>query len=644
MSISATEPSRRFFRSLAGLLLAASLTPATWAGEPSAAELYGALPLARDVQISPDGNSLALIAGLQGREQLVVWHLDGSPPSRLSTGETEPHWFAWKGNGHLVAGVYYIDFKIHSEGAMATRGLIFDVEGGKNRLMDVAAAMPRDTRYPQYQDQLLSVLPNDADHVLMAVGPSVRPLQPDIVKVDIRTGQSESALENKMGVRRWLADASGEVRAGLFRDKGKMRLRLLRATKDGWENTPDIGEADELEPLAFSDAEPRLLYLRKRTKDGGSRLFVFDCDALKGKPLIDGEDEADVEPVMAGRRLAGYRVGSGPVTYLDPAWQAHAESLRRLLPGKTVELIDASDDAKRFVARTAGLGQPDSFWLLDLRGAKPVLNPLFQNYEAIPPERLAPVAQLTYKASDGLEIPAFLTLPAGHKTGPLPFIVLPHGGPWSHDTGEFDFLAQFLAGLGYGVLQPQYRGSTGYGRKFEEAGVGQWGRKIEDDVFDGTRWLIEQGYADANRIAIVGASFGGYAALIGIEREPALYRCAVSISGVADLADYVDNLRHVYGGWRYYDLMKDDSTTLNAISPVKNVRAVQVPILLMHGRRDFTVPIEHAEAMERALHHMDKSVQTLYLDQADHYFTRESDRIGMLKTLQSFLQANLGAS
>ncbi|HMA49773.1 MAG TPA: prolyl oligopeptidase family serine peptidase, partial [Magnetospirillaceae bacterium] len=360
--------------------------------------------------------------------------------------------------------------------------------------------------------------------------------------------------------------------------------------------------------------------------------------------VIAGAPGVDAHGAVVNGKLVGYRFGDGDVTYFDADWQKMANSVRKVLPGRRVELVDRSADGKRFLAFATAIGQAPSYWLLDLRGPKAVLNPLFQNYDAIPPEQIAPVMEVSYSARDGLEIPAFLTLPVNRKPGPLPFVVLPHGGPLARDTGQFDYMAQFFAALGYGVLQPQFRGSTGRGWAFEQAGYGQWGRKSQDDITDGTHWLIEKGYADPARIAIVGASYGGYAALMGVAREPALYRCAVSISGVADLAHLVGEVGATYGGLTSIPDVKEKNVPLTAISPVKHVGSIQVPVLLLHGRRDFTVPVEHSEAMERALKHVDKAVEAAYFDDADHFFTREKDRIAMLHTLQSFLRRVMPAS
>lgn len=645
MSISATESVLSFFRrGLAGALLLAG-TPLFADAPPSAAELYGTLPLARDVRLSPDGNSLALIAGIRGREQFVIWHLNGGPPTDLTPGEAEPHWFAWKTDAQLLAGLYYGDFKNYKNGAMSTRALVFAADGSRHVVMNFADLSRVAGLVPQYQDRLLSLLPGDPDHVLMQVGPAERPRTPDVFKVDIHSGEPERVLTNRLGVVEWWADPQGRVRLGKGYVDGRARFYGRLDADAEWVRLAgaDGGDEDSLAPLALSADDPAVSYWEVRRADGFTELRDYDARAGSMGKVIAGRPGIDARGVVLDNRLVGYRYGDGDVAYLDPLWQKMAESVRKVLPGRRVELVDRSADGKRFLAHATALGQAPSYWLLDLRGPKVVLNPLFENYDAIPPEQIAPVTEVSYAARDGLGIPAYLTLPVDRRPGPLPFVVLPHGGPVARDTGQFDYMAQFLAHLGYGVLQPQFRGSTGHGWSFEQAGYGQWGRKSQDDITDGTRWLIGQGYADPARIAIIGSSYGGYAALMGVEREPALYRCAVSISGVADLSHLVDEVGGHYGGLTSIPDIKDPDVPLASISPVKRAGAIQVPVLLMHGRLDFTVPVEHSEAMERALDHVDKPVEAVYFDEADHFFTHEKDRIAMLKTLQSFLARSCGA-
>ena len=221
---------------------------------------------------------------------------------------------------------------------------------------------------------------------------------------------------------------------------------------------------------------------------------------------------------------------------------------------------------------------------------------------------------------------------------------MPHGGPAQHDSLAFDYMTQFFAALGYGVLQPQYRGSTGHGLALFKAGYGQWGRKMQDDIADGTRWLVEQGYADKARMAIVGFSYGGYAALMGGIRDPDLYACVVAGAPVADFAQFVTDMGHHPGHKTSIPEVRDPDVPLAQISPVKRAKEIKAPVLLVHGRLDFTVPVEHSEAMEQELKFYDRPVKAVYFDQADHYFGREADRVAMLQTVGEFLAAHLSAA
>ena len=224
----------------------------------------------------------------------------------------------------------------------------------------------------------------------------------------------------------------------------------------------------------------------------------------------------------------------------------------------------------------------------------------------------------------------------------MPFVVMPHGGPSARDTLGFDYIAQMLASRGYGVLQPNFRGSKGYGGAFEQAGFQQWGLAMQDDVTDGVKWLIDRKLADPGRICIVGWSYGGYAALMGAVKTPDLYRCAVSIAGVSDLRRRLD----LASESRFADLnvprVDTDPAVIDANSPVLHADRIKIPILLVHGRKDFTVSVADSEAMEQALKAAGKPVQTLYFADDDHYLFRERDRIAFLQTLADFLGENLG--
>jgi dipeptidyl aminopeptidase/acylaminoacyl peptidase len=245
-----------------------------------------------------------------------------------------------------------------------------------------------------------------------------------------------------------------------------------------------------------------------------------------------------------------------------------------------------------------------------------------------------------------MKIPGFLTLPPGAGKKDLPLIVLPHGGPASADTLDFDWWAQAMAAQGYAVLQPNFRGST-LDSKFLEAGFGEWGRKMQTDLSDGVRYLAKQGIIDPKRVCIVGASYGGYAALAGVTLEPAAYRCAVSVAGISDLRRmrrWIGDTSATGGSQRYWDRFIGTSDmndpALLAISPIEHVNAVTAPVLLIHGRDDTVVPFEQSDVMLSALKRAGKSVELVTMKHEDHWLSHGETRLQMLEACVAFLKAN----
>ncbi len=254
---------------------------------------------------------------------------------------------------------------------------------------------------------------------------------------------------------------------------------------------------------------------------------------------------------------------------------------------------------------------------------------------------LSEKAPLTYKAADGLDIHAYLTLPPGKPAKNLPLVVLVHGGPQARDTVGFDWQAQALAAQGYAVLQANFRGSGGYGMDFLEAGYGQFGRKMQTDLSDGVRYLAREGTIDPKRVAIAGASYGGYAALAGATLDRGVYNCAISIAGVSDLKykmRRIDNAAYNhYDSTTLYWQRYFGSGDLDEISPIAHVKEVTIPILLVHGKSDTVVEYEHSVRMEKALRDAGKTVEFISYDGQDHWETLESARIDMIRRVVIFL-------
>ncbi|WP_139826240.1 alpha/beta hydrolase family protein [Derxia lacustris] len=654
---------------LATLLLAAAglafvagaFTPAARAADlPRAAqvpvETYAALPVAAGGRLAPDGRRFAAITGADGRRAFAIWDLDGQEPPRIiPTGVGEPAWVEWKTPTLLIASVRVVTQRGPLMRTADTRLVAIDAASGAVREL---VHSDRGDWEPQFQDRVLSFLPDDPDHLLLELptierssraalsGATIqqRIEHPEAVLVDVRDGSTRTVQRSHGLINHWIAARDGSIRLGWAYQRGRSVSLLTRAGPDAlWETveTLPLNAGQNFEPLAFIDGAPDRIHVLTNRDSGRDAIVEYDLAAHRVLRTVAADREDDVRPLLRAGRLVGAE-GSGATLWLDAAWAADARLLDGALRGSRHSIVDRSTTGQRTLVADRRGNQPLGYWLLSREDGKPVLDPVVETQPGLAPERIAPTLVLDYPARDGLTIPALITLPVGRQVGdgPIPFVVLPHGGPSAHDVPGFDYWVQFLASRGYGVLQPQFRGSTGYGRDFLVAGYRQWGLAMQDDLTDGTRWLIEQKLADPARIAIVGGSYGGYAALMGAVKEPALYRCAVAIAPVTDLRQLLDDQAdYVFGDLNLPQI--GDRRALDPTSPVRQAARIQVPVLLLHGKQDTVVPVRHAEAMNAALERAQKPVQTLLLDGADHFFQREADRRVLLTAIEGFLAANL---
>jgi dipeptidyl aminopeptidase/acylaminoacyl peptidase len=251
---------------------------------------------------------------------------------------------------------------------------------------------------------------------------------------------------------------------------------------------------------------------------------------------------------------------------------------------------------------------------------------------------LSSVKRIEYKARDGVKIEAYLTLPKGGKEKNLPTLMFPHGGPIARDSKAFDYWAQFFANRGYAVLQMNFRGSAGQGLEFRNSGLKKWGKEMQDDIEDGALELVKRGITDPNKICIVGASYGGYAALMGVVKTPDRYKCAISVNGVSNVFDLVKDNRAF---WRTYNVVDEqignDNKTLREISPVNYAKKIKAPVLLIHGELDRQVEIKHSYQMRDAMEKAGKNVQFIEQAGEDHYLSNEAMRVQTFKAMDDFL-------
>ncbi|HEX3397657.1 MAG TPA: S9 family peptidase, partial [Steroidobacteraceae bacterium] len=470
--------------------------------------------------------------------------------------------------------------------------------------------------------------------------------------VDTRTGKGGIIKHGNQFTTAWVVDRDGRAVAREDWDWHHHAYRLLALGAKDSDKPREILRKDDserptLEGLLADGTAVVVLATSGRSYQAAWAL------PLDGSPirLIAEDPDADITRVYTDRRSGAivgvYVSGSvGNVHWFDPAIQHRQEVLQRSFPGQAVAIYGSTVDGTKTLARVETPSSPPVYYLVDF--ATHHADIAAEEYPALAGVALADVKEISYKARDGTAIPAYLTTPAKKPTTPMPLVVLPHGGPQARDYLAFDWLTQFLASRGYAVLQPQFRGSTGFGDAFREAGYRQWGGLMQDDVTDGVRAMIEQGVADPHRICIVGASYGGYAALAGAAFTPDLYSCAASISGVTDLPALMRETVPIYGGalsttlssWKARIGAPNDSN-LAAKSPINAVKSIKVPILIIYGTGDGVVPNEQSERMARALKAAGKNVSVAVLEGEDHWLSRTDARVRVLKELEAFLGKNL---
>lgn len=452
------------------------------------------------------------------------------------------------------------------------------------------------------------------------------------------------------------ADNIGQVRfAYSWNDEDEQKLWLLKGGQ--WEMFNDETKTGvEVEPIGSSrDGAAVFLWSERASGPDVIEKYVF---ATGERTVVMSDVQQDPVYIVwsaDGRQPIGAAYGTGVprARYWDAA-DPDAKLLRQLesaFPEDAVSFAGGSRDGQHVLLQVWSDRDPGSYYLLDR--AKKTTSLLVREKPWLNPEDLARSQPISFKARDGMQIHGYLTLPLATASAssmsvsstPPPLVVMPHGGPYNiRDHWFYDEEVQILAAKGYAVLRLNFRGSSGFGRSFAEAGRREWGGKMQNDVTDATRWAIAQGKIDPKRICIFGSSYGGYAALMGVVREPELYRCAVSTAGATDLnltRKWGDTHRSEYGRHYLDTYVGDDPADLYERSPIKHVAKIQAPILLVHGRHDYRVSFEHAKAMQAAMEKAGKPMETYFFGNETHGIYDDENRKEYYDRVLRFLDTHL---
>jgi dipeptidyl aminopeptidase/acylaminoacyl peptidase len=617
-------------------------------GHPTPLEVYGRLPAIEDVSLSPDGSRIAFVTTTQNTRVIQVVSLaDRKLLGGLRVGEAKLRSISWADDNHLLimTSATGMPWGLSGERHEWYMLQVFDVL--KHR--SVATPMiNRDGLRTMNVTVGRVMVRRIAGHTILFVpGMYVadRTL-PMLVRFDLDANTQSVYRQGSESTDQWLVDADGEIVAE--QDYGNRNQQwAIKLRRSGRLEVVASGQEaiDYPRLLGFGPTDDTLLVEKIEAGDPVWRLMSTK-DGTLGPPMTEHTvlDEP-IEDRLTYRMIGGVHVeDDAHYVFFDPSLQRRWDATVRAFDGEHVQLESASADFRNIVVRVDGkrFGYQYELVNFDTDRAESV----GEIYAGLT-EPLE-VRRITYAAGDGLQIPAYLTLPREREPKNLPLIVLPHGGPAVRDTADFDWWSQALADQGYAVLRPNYRGSV-LNERFLAAGFGQWGRKMQTDLSDGVRFLVKEGIADPARVCIVGASYGGYAALAGVTLDPGVYRCAVSVAGLADLKRMLDwvNAKHLSAKnveQRYWDrfmgVTGPGDPGLSQISPIDHIDAINVPVLLIHGRDDTVVPFEQSEVMFKALRRSQKSVELVVLDHEDHWLSRSETRLQMLKSTVAFLRAH----
>ncbi len=612
-------------------------------------EYFAQLPDVSDVTISPNGKKIASLVrvDIPGQKGIAAQVTD------LETGKSKQVLFTdnltfvlfdlhWKDDKTLLAhGFSAMEKRSWGWGQpakykiRATRVLFVDAETGEVTKPFNSMFMSKFSTAPAGLDNVVDILRDDPDYVLMEIYGVV-------YKTNIRNGTTKPLKDQPNNFSVPYVDRQHRPRVGYHLDGKTFTVKFLDLESDKWKDLTSFEGAfseDDLGVLGFSE-DPNELFVNAYQND---RLAVFKIN-LKDpgfkKTLVHSDEHYDVYGSLiysyALKKVIGVSGGEEADTmFFDEKFNTIKAKLNKSIPGARNYIYAFSDDLSKFLVYSTGAAESGTYYLGQTSPLK--VEAVAYRYKNLPPDVLNKVQKVHYKARDGLEIEAYLTLPKGGTGKKLPTLMFPHGGPQSRESEAFDYWSQFFASKGYAVLQMNFRGSAGQGLSHMKAGLKKWGKEMQDDIEDGARYLIDQGIADQNRIAIVGASYGGYAALMGVVRTPDFYKCAISFAGVSDVFELVRESR--WAG--YYNVVDDqigwDPKFLKEISPINHVDKIKVPILLIHGESDRQVEPFHSEDMYKKLQKAGKPVEYLTLPDEDHYLSIEKNRIDTFKAMDKFL-------
>lgn len=630
--------------SLAPMAMAADLP----ADDPAPLEFFAKGDAFIDFDMSPDGGHIALVRMVDDRPVVRMMKFDGAGIEEVALFPLPPSlfgWVNWVDDTRLLVGYTLISFDRRGAPRTIREITLIDVAGGTSRKL---LSYPLNIYMANGADDFLSALRDDTGHALISY-PLDGGFYPAVWKLDLNDGSTEEIEPARDAVDEWFVDKEGNVRIGMGWGEDGMVLYLRPSVDADWQELHGhpLFQDGYFTPVSF-DLKGEIFFIISSVGKGRQAIYSFDVKTMSITEKVFQHSEYDAGGLLMtpdGKPLAAsYVADKVELAYLDDDFRALHAKINAHLQGRSNLPLGMNREGQIMLVYSSNEKTPGGIYLYDHEEDAIFL--VAEQNPTIDPEQMATMRRIDYFSRDGLKISGYLTLPPGGKQANLPAIIMPHGGPWVRDYLSFDYWVQFLASRGYAVLQPNFRGSTGFGVYFLAHGFGEWGKAMQRDVDDAAAWLVSEGFADPDRICIVGGSYGGYAALMGAITGQDLYRCAVAFAPVADLPQYLKYISRTPGGDNVISRIVGDKGRRagKSVSPLHLARKTAIPVLLAHGSHDIRVPYDHSERMARALRKKHKTHELLTLDSGSHMLMQERHRLIFLARLEKFLGQYIGAA
>jgi dipeptidyl aminopeptidase/acylaminoacyl peptidase len=614
--------------------------------QPLPVEAFGLLPQSEQVKLSPDGKRFAYLLNYQGKTFVGVTEVDSGKKNFVIKTDNQKFkigWYKWANNDLLLVSA---DYPVHRNGIKYSESRLIKVKADGTGKVESVLRLKKGERSPQFQNNIIDLLPDEPSYILMGLDLKAAN-RPDVYKVNLNSKVGRKMIyRSRSHISYWLTDQQHRVRLGYGRDETKIFYRLHDLATDEWRNIweYEIFDAPDITPLGFG-LNPSELYIRA-IHNGRYAIFKVDVTDKKLKQtLVFADENYDIEGSLIYSKKTKDVIGvyhgeaSNAKIYFDPNYERFQKSLNTAIPDAYNNIVSVSADENMYILFTSGSQTPGAYYLGNRKDK--TLDFILEEYPLLYQKELSKKSKITFKARDGLDIEAYVTLPYKNVESKNVGLVIPHGGPMARSYGGFDWFSQFFASRGYTVIEPNFRGSSGYGFEFEMASIQKWGGAMQDDLADAAKWLAKSDSVDEDKICILGASYGGYAAMMAAVRQQDVFRCAASFAGASDLEYIVRKARR----FTNYKVVKkqigDDSDILEQNSPVNFAKEVNIPLLLIHGDKDRVVDVYHSREMFDELEGFDKQVEYLELENGNHHLEIEQNRLDTLNAFDKFLSQHL---